>query len=232
VPGRCGAALRKKPGLYCKQYPRPGKTRCDLHGGKSLAGPAHPNWKSGMYSTVLPAGLAAHYAAARANPALVGLTEQIALVDAKVFELFERLAQGESPDAWREVQALATAQQAAIEAFNAARRVANGIEMAAALARLGDATAQLVTLSTRGVSEARTWNVVTSQLYLRKKLVDSEVKRQRMAHDTLTKDRALALLGYIAASIGRHVRDPKAKQAVVDDLRRMLGPATLEVDAS
>ena len=91
MAGRCGATLRRKPGRFCTAHPLTGKTRCALHGGKSLAGPAHGNWKHGMYSTVLPGALGTHYATARQNPALVALSEQIALVDAKVFELFEQV---------------------------------------------------------------------------------------------------------------------------------------------
>ena len=111
MAGRCGATLRRKPGRFCTAYPLTGKTRCALHGGKSLAGPANGNWKHGMYSTVLPGALGTHYATARQNPALVALTEQIALVDAKVFELFEQVQQGESPAAWTQVLELASAPQ-------------------------------------------------------------------------------------------------------------------------
>ena len=94
MAGRCGATLRRKPGRFCTSYPLTGTTRCRLHGGQSLAGPANGNWKHGMYSTVLHGALGAHYATARQNPALVALTEQIALVDAKVFEPFEQVQRG------------------------------------------------------------------------------------------------------------------------------------------
>jgi hypothetical protein len=32
---RCGARLKCAPGNFCARYVAPGKTRCNLHGGKS-----------------------------------------------------------------------------------------------------------------------------------------------------------------------------------------------------
>ena len=154
MAGRCGATLRRKPGRFCTAYPLTGTTRCRLHGGKSLAGPAHGNWKHGMYSTVLPEALGTHYATARQNPALVALTEQIALVDAKVFELFEQVQRGESPAAWTRVLELAAAQEAALEAFATARRSANGPAMSQALRALTEAVTTLGTVARQGADPA------------------------------------------------------------------------------
>jgi hypothetical protein len=38
---RCGARLKREPGNFCARYVAPGKTRCNLHGGKST-GPRNP----------------------------------------------------------------------------------------------------------------------------------------------------------------------------------------------
>lgn len=54
----CGAKTRS--GEPCRRPPVPqgrfwisGNLRCHLHGGKSLAGYAHPNFKHGRYSKVI-----------------------------------------------------------------------------------------------------------------------------------------------------------------------------------
>lgn len=41
----CGA--KNRSGLPCQKYPVQGGKRCQLHGGKSLSGKAHPNYKHG-----------------------------------------------------------------------------------------------------------------------------------------------------------------------------------------
>ena len=44
----CGA--RTRAGGSCRRRPVHGRRRCNLHGGKSRAGFAHPNYKHGRYS--------------------------------------------------------------------------------------------------------------------------------------------------------------------------------------
>ena len=84
----------------------------------------------------------------------------------------------------------------------------------------------LGTVARQGAEQGKAWGVISDQLHLRRRLVDSEVRRQKAAHDTLTQDRALAMLAYIAQSVARHVTDPTAKQAVVDDMRKLIGPVS------
>lgn len=45
IAGRCGARTPRGP---CQRYPAKGRTRCRLHGGASLRGPAHPRFVDGM----------------------------------------------------------------------------------------------------------------------------------------------------------------------------------------
>lgn len=47
-PPRCGA--RNRQGAPCQAPAIRGKTRCRLHGGRSLAGREHPNYKHGNYT--------------------------------------------------------------------------------------------------------------------------------------------------------------------------------------
>ena len=42
----CGAKLRGRD-AHCKKHALIGKTRCRNHGGASLSGKNHPNWKHG-----------------------------------------------------------------------------------------------------------------------------------------------------------------------------------------
>jgi glucans biosynthesis protein len=47
-PPRCGASNRK--GEPCRAPSMKGKTRCRLHGGKSLSGEIHPNYRHGLFT--------------------------------------------------------------------------------------------------------------------------------------------------------------------------------------
>lgn len=48
MEGRCNARNRK--GEPCKKHPVTGRTRCALHGGKTLQGEAHGRYKFGLYT--------------------------------------------------------------------------------------------------------------------------------------------------------------------------------------
>lgn len=41
---------KTRTGTRCKRRPSSGRNRCALHGGKSLVGGGHPNYKHGYYS--------------------------------------------------------------------------------------------------------------------------------------------------------------------------------------
>lgn len=70
--------------------------RCRNHGGASLVGPASPSFKHGRYSVLLKdiKGIGEHYTRALADPDLLNLADNIALVDARLTQLLEQVARG------------------------------------------------------------------------------------------------------------------------------------------
>lgn len=61
--------------------------RCRLHGGRTPAGVASPHFKTGRYSKVLPARLLERYQTALADPDLLAMHDEIALLDAQLQEI-------------------------------------------------------------------------------------------------------------------------------------------------
>src|SRR5215212_8598437 len=59
-PLHCGSAKRVKPGQYCAKHLM-SNGRCERHGGKSLAGAAHPDFRHGRDSKYLLARLQEEY---------------------------------------------------------------------------------------------------------------------------------------------------------------------------
>lgn len=86
----CGAKNRR--GGKCTLPPMP-NGRCRFHGGMSLVGPAHPGYKHGRRSILLKdiKGLGEHYERALADPDLLNLTDEIALTDARIGQLLEKV---------------------------------------------------------------------------------------------------------------------------------------------
>lgn len=227
----CGAQRKRGRGL-CKARPEPGRKRCKFHGGRSLQGIASPTWKHGKYSKfrpLLPTGLAKHFDEARR--AELGLVDEIALVDARVMELLEQMRDGAPPpEAWTRVGELGRDLLQAYDDFVAARRAvpARVNDMMAAFKRLHDGLVALVQLGTHGVEATRAWKSVMDQLYLKHKLVGTEVRRRRAEHEALSRQRALELFAFVGEVIVRRVTDPQTKQGILDDLRPLLMPAPVE----
>lgn len=88
----CGAKNRQ--GQPCTQRPLQ-NGRCRFHGGMSLVGPALPQFKHGRHSVLLKeiGAFGQHYQHALADPDLLRLDSEIALVDARLSELLDRCSQ-------------------------------------------------------------------------------------------------------------------------------------------
>src|SRR6187399_1656871 len=97
VPNVCGAKTRQ--GDTCQ---RPGMPngRCHLHGGKSLGGVASPSFTTGKYSKYLPTRMLDRYHEAAEDHELIALREDVALLDARIADMLQRVDTGESGEIW------------------------------------------------------------------------------------------------------------------------------------
>jgi hypothetical protein len=105
----CGA--RRRDGGECTQVAM-ANGRCKMHGGKTPTGPALPQFKTGRYSKVLPAALLDRYQQALADPELLALTDEIALLDARLGAVVTRPA---STEAWAEIVSLVEQRRRLVE---------------------------------------------------------------------------------------------------------------------
>lgn len=195
---------RNKQGEPCKQPAINGTSKCHYHGGASLVGIAHPNFKTGRYSKHLPTRLAARYAEALSDPQLMELRDEIALVGTRQGELMTYLDSGLSLQHWRDAQAAHSEMLAAI-------RDKDGHAMQMALAALGNALAA-------GMGDYDTWREIVELTEQRRKLVDSEQKRLAVAQQMLSVEQAMALAARLVESVRKHVSDPFTLAAIAAEL--------------
>lgn len=90
----CGA--KNKPGAkhpYCQSNKLGPAGRCRMHNGFAAVGPAAANFKHGRHSVLLKdiKGLGEHYERALADPDLLNLDAEIALVDARIGSMLEKV---------------------------------------------------------------------------------------------------------------------------------------------
>lgn len=89
----CGAKRKqgKGPCRATALYPN---GRCRVHGGPTPVGPASPHFVTGRHSRLLKEikGFGTHYERALADPDLLRLDSEVALIDARIGDLLERTA--------------------------------------------------------------------------------------------------------------------------------------------
>src|SRR5262249_56407268 len=89
---RC-TARSKTSGQQCKNPAVLPTDKCRIHGGLSLRGVAHPQYKNGAHSKYLPKSLRQDYLRAVRDPELLSLLNQLALLASRHMELTKELAQ-------------------------------------------------------------------------------------------------------------------------------------------
>jgi hypothetical protein len=204
----CGART-KHDGTPCARSPVRGRTRCRLHGGKTLVGPASPHFRTGRYSAYLPERLRARYEQAEGDAELLNLRGEIALIDARLVDLLSRVDTGESGQLWADLRR-------AHQEFKVAKRGEDVARMHTALARMEH-------LIDSAVQDHVAWAEIGALIEQRRKLTESEAKRLVTLQQMLTAAEAMAIVHRLVDIVTRHVPDRQALSAIVVELQALAG---------
>jgi hypothetical protein len=200
---KCGA--RNRQGEPCQRWALAGRTRCRLHGGKTLVGTASANFRTGRYSAYLPPRLRERYEQAADDPELLSLRSEVALLDARLTDLLSRVHTGESGLLWAELRR-------AYRAFAKARLA--GDDEAAALAMVEH-------LIERAGQDHQAWAEIGELIEQRRKLAESEGKRLVTLQQMMTAEQAMVLMRNMVDIVTRHVSDRQALSAIVVEMRQL-----------
>lgn len=200
----CGAKTRS--GTPCQRAPMP-NGRCYQHGGKSLAGPASPSFKHGRYSKYLPRDLQGRYEAALADPDLLALNDEIAVVSTRGMQLLERLKTGEGASAWALVQA---GYDLVVEAL----READAQKAQAGLLHIDGAIK-------RAASEQEIWADFLAHVEQQRKLVDTERRLEEVKQQTVTVKELMTYVAQIVSILQTRVEDRGMLGHILADIRAL-----------
>jgi hypothetical protein len=185
--------------------------RCYLHGGKSLRGLAHPNFKTGRYSKYLPARMLERYEESKADSEQLALKSEIALVDARISDLLQRMDPAEPGELWETLQKLKKKVQEAARSGNTD---------AGNVAVMG-----ILDVIARGARDFEAWADVFTLIERRRRLVESEQKRLVAMQQMVTTEEVTMLVTATVASLKEHVEG----NCDDDVARRILGGVTIDV---
>ena len=195
---RC-AGKSKQTGKRCGKWAIKGRAWCHRHGGRAAAGMASPNSKTGRYSTYLPKGLADEYYKATKDPRLLELADEIALLDTRTGELLKKLESGESRPGWVAVK----------QAFEYWEQAMNRQDFEAAQRHM-----QTMKKAIYRRNDTAVWAELQTVLEQRRKLVESERKRQLELENMLTLQDFMFLVQRVVFIIREEVTDDRERAKV------------------
>lgn len=201
----CGAKTRS--GGRCRA-PAMKNGRCRIHGGKSLAGPAAANFKTGRYSKYLPAHLKDRYEAATSDPDLLVLRDEIGLIDARVAELMGRISTGENAVTWMMLR----------DRFAELEKAMKSGDPAKTIETMGAVKAVVNT----AIGDYLVWSEIQGGLEQRRKLVESERKRLVEIQAFIDARSAMTLVASIIDVIRRNVKDRRELSQITQELSILL----------
>jgi hypothetical protein len=175
---------------------------------------------------MLPQGLRDAYQAAKGDPNLIALSDEVALIDARMAAIFEGAAPLHGAGRLKEARAGLRAAMIAQDA-NAIR--ASMSELDAAIDAIG--------------SDGSRWHDALKLIEVRRRLVETETKRRKDVHEMITIERAYALVAALNAAVEQHVKDPVALTAIAEEFLRLTasgdgeaapgfgpGPRTIDIE--
>lgn len=186
-------AKSKQTQQQCRQPATQGTTKCRFHGGKSLIGAASPSYKHGRRSKVLPVRLRERYEEALDDAELLAMRDELAVIDARLDELFLRIDTGETGARWQTVRKVF--QEYVVDQDDAA------------LADLGRAIQG-------GVADEQAWNEIATRIQQRQSLVESERRRLTEIQQMMTVGEAVTLATHLLDIVRRNVTDRNALSAI------------------
>lgn len=218
-PGRrvCGAR-RRKTNDWCKGAPRSGSLRCRLHGGNTPRGMAAGGYKHGLYSAYLPAPIRTTFQAARSDPELLNLQDDVALYNARLTELFSRLGTGESGAAWADLLDLSGRLSGLSAELDAAIRSGDGARFTAAAQGIAEGIRALATMIDQARSREDLWAEIQDTQKGKVSVASAEWRRQVDLKTLIPADHAMSLVIAIMHSVKRNCQDVRAQEAIAHDI--------------
>lgn len=226
-------AQSKQAHRQCKRHTEPGRSVCYYHGGRTPIGrdSVHAT-RGGRYSKALPARLLDRYQDAIADPNLLILREDIALLDTRLAELTSKLDSGDAPARLTHALNLLRAHDHAMarmhrttaqnsvpeESDQGARHGTAHNAEATELAALRTLRDELTRALTGAQDDTPTWLAIQSALQERRQLVESERKRLVELSQMISAEQLLVLLDRTVDIVRRHVPDRASMLAISNEM--------------
>jgi len=157
------------------------------------------------HSKYLPTGLLEKYEDYLLDPDTLNMSQEMALLDTRIAELLDMLGKMDVKQSWVWVGR-------AYSIFN--RQSVSEDDWERGLELLNNAIS-----SHEG--DVNTWDEIKDIIERRRKLAETERRRIVKAQQMMTYQEANQFIAFLMSSIMEHVKDPVAKRAITEDLKRV-----------
>ncbi len=160
----------------------------------------------------------------RNNPALLGLRDEIVLVQSRILDQLEKLGTGTSDEAWIDVLAARAAMERAKEALIRKDNDTASKEMRSAMKALDRAC-------DTDKNELDVWKAVNDAIDRKKRLVESERHLLYEMKQMVTIEQLLLFMSAWTTAVSKHITDPQVRGAIqveFDKLARRSDPTALD----
>ena len=168
-----------------------GKTVCYMHGGTTPVGFGLPQTKTGTYSKVIPVRLRAKYHEAISSPRLLSLSNDIAMAESRLADLFTRVDMGESGALWQDLRE-------ALDSFALAQATGD-------IPAMNRHFATMQQLVQQGSNDYAAWAEIYKVWESRCKLIQQETKTLLSMQQMVTSQQLAVYFGVITDAITRAV---------------------------
>ncbi|MEE8586282.1 MAG: hypothetical protein V3T83_15665 [Acidobacteriota bacterium] len=203
-PRTCGnnGGVARSTGKPCRKWPLKGRKNCSRHGGRTAFGTASGTFRHGRRSEHLPQGILSKYVDALRDPELLGLREEVALVDAFIADACGKLSHHEEPGLW----AMLKKEFRQLEESRG-----DGEEI---LRRSGAIGA----IIDSGFDELRAFESIGRHIDRRQRLVESERKRMLEMQQMVSIEQINVFMALLTSILHERITDRKVRQLISQDL--------------
>lgn len=187
----------------CSQPTKQG--RCYHHGGHSLKGKDHPDYKNGRYAEALPDGIAGRFQEVMQDESLTNLRKELAAIQTRIEEVMSSLEDPDTGELWSDIQKHLIKLQDA-------RAAGNSDEESKQLHILED-------LITSGAEERAKYREISELIERKRRLVDSERRREKALQAYVPLEDFIMSMHTVDDILRRHIDDPTTMQNIARELR-------------
>lgn len=211
----------KRSGKQCKKPAMKGRNVCRIHGGATPRGKASPHYRHGRFSKHVPENMRLAYHEYLEDKERTDNDDTLSLIDARIAVLMGRVDTGESGHAWRLARDHMQKYREAEAGLVPKDRKREYME--AALAGLEAAIAE-------GVSDQEGWAEVSKLWELRRKMSETQMKRDQQLAGHVKLEQVLVLMDKIVALISDNISNEMERILLQEAILRLAGgePETID----